>query len=70
MKTGVLRANVYDPVINHAYADFAEHYHTHIDPCRSSSPKDKGKVERDVQTVWELFRKLLARDAKTRRTFG
>lgn len=60
LKTGVLRANVYDPVINRAYADFAEHYRTHIDPCRSASPKDKGKVERDVQTVRELFRGLLA----------
>jgi len=28
-------------VFNRAYADFAEHYHTHIDPCRSASPKDK-----------------------------
>jgi len=56
LKTGILKANIYDPVYNRTYADFAEHYRTHIDPCRTASPKDKGKVERDVQTVRELYR--------------
>ncbi|MDW7680098.1 MAG: hypothetical protein SCK70_06010 [bacterium] len=37
----------------------AEHYCCFIDPCRVSHPKDKGKVERDVQTVRQQFRKLL-----------
>jgi transposase len=60
LKTGILKSHIYDPVYNRAYADFAEHYHTHIDPCRSAAPKDKGKVERDVQTVRELFRMLIA----------
>jgi transposase len=59
LKTGVLKANIYDPILNRAYADFAEYYHTHIDTCRTASPKDKGKVERDVQTVRELFRMLV-----------
>lgn len=38
----------------------AHHYGCFIDPCRVASPKDKGKVERDVQTIREQFRKLLA----------
>jgi hypothetical protein len=38
----------------------AEHYHTFIDPARVASPKDKGKVERDVQTVREFYRKTIA----------
>jgi transposase len=59
LKTGVLKPNIYDPLLNRAYADFAEYYHTHIDPCRAASPGDKGKVERDVQTVRELFRMLV-----------
>lgn len=60
LKTGILKSNIYDPVYNRAYADFADHHHTHIDPCRSASPKDKGKVERDVQTVRELYRMFVA----------
>jgi hypothetical protein len=60
LKTGILKPNIYDPLFNRAYADFAEYYHTHIDPCRAASPRDKGKVERDVQTVRELFRMLVS----------
>jgi hypothetical protein len=59
LKTGILKPNIYDPVFNRAYADFAEHYHTHIDPCRVASPQDKGKAERDVQTARELYRMLV-----------
>ena len=59
LKTGVLKPHIYDPVLNRSYADFADHYHTHIDPCRTASPTDKGKVERDVQTVRELYRMLV-----------
>ncbi|MEO8167534.1 MAG: IS21 family transposase [bacterium] len=60
LKTGVLKPDIYDPTLNRAYAELAEHYHTFIDPGRIASPKDKGKVERDVQTVREFYRKTLA----------
>ena len=60
LKDAVLKPDVYDPIFNRAYADLAEHYGTFIDTCRIASPRDKGKVERDVPTVRELFRKLLA----------
>lgn len=60
LKSGVVKPDLYDPKINRAYADMAEHYHTFVDPARVASPKDKGKVERDVQTVREFFRKTLA----------
>jgi transposase len=60
LKSGVLRPDLYDPTLNRAYAEMAEHYHTFIDPSRVASPKDKGKVERDVQTVREFFRKTIA----------
>jgi hypothetical protein len=59
LKTGILKPNIYDPVYNRAYADFAEYHHTYIDPCRVASPQDKGKIERDVQTVRELYRMLV-----------
>jgi len=60
LKSGVLRPDLYDPTLNRAYAEMAEHYHTFIDPGRVASPKDKGKVERDIQTVREFFRKTIA----------
>ena len=31
-----------------------------LEPCRVASPKDKGKVERDVQTIREEFKKIQA----------
>jgi len=60
LKSGVLHPDLYDPTFNRTYAEMAEHYHTFIDPARVASPKDKGKVERDVQTVREFYRKTLA----------
>ena len=60
LKNGVLKPDIYDPIFNRAYADLAEYYRTFIDPCRIASPQDKGKVERDVQTVREFFRKMRA----------
>src|SRR4030042_5306885 len=60
LKSGVITPDLYDPRLNRAYREMAEHYNCFIDPCRVASPKDKGKVERDVQTVREQFRKLAA----------
>jgi transposase len=60
LKTGILKPSLYDPTLNRSYRELAEHYHCFIDPCRVARPKDKGKVERDVQTVREQFRKILA----------
>lgn len=60
LKAGVIKPDLYDPKLNRAYDEMANHYGCFIDPCRVARPKDKGKVERDVQTVREQFRKLLA----------
>ncbi len=62
LKTGVIKASLYDPLINRAYRELAEHYGFFVHPCRVRSPKDKGKVERDVQTIREQFKKFLALD--------
>jgi hypothetical protein len=48
LKTGVLRADIYDPQINRAFAEMAEHYGVLVDPCRQGRPKDKPRVERAV----------------------
>jgi hypothetical protein len=60
LKSGVIKPDLYDPRLNRCYREMAEHYHCFIDPCRVRHPKDKGKVERDVQTVRNQFRKMLA----------
>jgi transposase len=60
LTSGIIKADLYDPRLNHSYQEMAEHYGVFIDPCRVRHPKDKGKVERDVQTVREQYRKMQA----------
>jgi len=45
----VIRADLYDPLLNRAYAEMAEHYGCLIDPARAAKPKDKPRVERVMQ---------------------
>ncbi len=56
LKTGVTKPNYYEPGINLAYQDLAEHYHFAVLPARVRRPRDKGKVENGVQNVerWVL----------------
>lgn len=58
LKAGVIQAHIYDPQLNRSYAEFAEHYGTFINPCIKGHAKGKPKVERQVQEVRELFRRL------------
>ena len=51
LKSGVKRANYYEPELNVSYADFAEHYGVAIIPTRVRKPKDKAKVEVGVKIV-------------------
>lgn len=60
LKSGIIKPDLYDPRINRSYSELSEHYGFFIDPCRVASPQDKGIVERDVQTIREEFRKMLA----------
>ncbi|MDZ7772217.1 MAG: hypothetical protein U5K31_05680 [Balneolaceae bacterium] len=43
LKSGVLKADLYDPVLNPLYRHMAEHYGCFIDPAGPGKPKDKGK---------------------------
>jgi transposase len=58
LKSGVIKACLYDPEINRTYADMAAHYGTAILPARPRKPRDKAKVEVAVQVVerWILAR--------------
>ena len=52
LKSGVTKANRYEPEINPLYHDFARHYSTAIVPARPRSPKDKAMVENAVKIVY------------------
>jgi hypothetical protein len=58
----VIKPDLYNPLINRAYAELAEYYECFLNPCRVAEPKDKPIVERDVQTVREEFKKRKAID--------
>ena len=49
LRTGVDRPDLYDPKINRAYGELAEHYGCLVDPARAFKPKDKARVERSMQ---------------------
>ena len=49
LKAGVLRACLYEPIINPLYQSFAEHCGFIPDPCIPRKPEHKGRVERDVR---------------------
>ena len=51
LKTGVIKADIYDPLLNRSYAGLAEHYGCLIDPARALKPKDKPHVERQMPYV-------------------
>ena len=55
LKTGVVRADLYDPLINKAFGEFAAHYGTLVDPARSGKPRDKGQIERPVPYARDSF---------------
>jgi transposase len=48
LKSGVVKANRYEPQLNPLYAKLAEHYKTAIIPARVREPKDKAPVESAV----------------------
>ncbi len=48
LKTGVIKPDLYDPKLNRAYAEMAEHHGILIDPARA---KDKPRVERQMPYV-------------------
>jgi len=60
LKSGVAKPDLWDPQINRALAECAEHYGFFVDPCRVGRSTDKGKVERLVPSARELFRMLKA----------
>jgi transposase len=48
LREGVLKPDIYDPVINPLYRDMLAHYKAVATPCRIKDPDRKGKVESSV----------------------
>jgi len=58
LKSGVHKADFYDPVLNRTYGEMAAHYSMAIIPARKRRPRDKAKVEQSVLLAqrWILAR--------------
>ena len=52
LKSAVTKSSKYEPTINEAFADFAEHYGTTVLPARVYKPRDKSLVEGMVKIVY------------------
>lgn len=48
LKEGVLRPDIYDPLINPLYRDVLKHYGVEALPCQVADPDRKGKVESGI----------------------
>ncbi len=51
LKSGITKACFYEPEVNRTYADLAAHYGTAVIPARPYKPRDKAKVEVNVQVA-------------------
>ncbi|MFU8844676.1 MAG: IS21 family transposase [Bacteroidales bacterium] len=59
LKSAIIKANKYEPGINQALEDFANHYGMAVIPTRSKKPKDKALVENQVKLIYNrVYAKL------------
>lgn len=59
LKSAVIKASRYEPAVNRALEDFANHYSTTVIPTRTYKPKDKALVENQVKLIYtRIFAKL------------
>lgn len=52
LKSAIIKADRYEPQINRALEDFANHYNITVIPARPCKPKDKALVENQVRLVY------------------
>lgn len=52
LKSAIIRASRYEPEVNRALEDFANHYGMTILPTRTYKPKDKALVENQVKLIY------------------
>lgn len=59
LKSAIIRASPYEPDVNHAMDDFANHYGTTVVPARARKPRDKALVENQVKVIYtRVYAKL------------
>lgn len=59
LKSAVIKASAYEPDINRALEDFANHYGTSVTPARPRKPQDKSLVENQVKLIYSrVYAKL------------
>lgn len=59
LKAAVIKADKYEPDINHVLEDFANHYGCVVTPARVRKPKDKALVESSVNRIYQrVYAKL------------
>ena len=59
LKSAVIKANPYEPELNRALEDFANHYGTSVTPARPRKPQDKSLVENQVKLIYNrVYAKL------------
>lgn len=52
LKAAVIKADKYEPAINKALEDMGNHYGFVVVPCQPAKPKQKSKVENQVQIIY------------------
>jgi len=63
LKSGVIKADIYEPELNLLFADFAEYYRCAIVPARAGKPKDKAHVENAVKIIYTRVFAALRKEA-------
>jgi transposase len=59
LKAAIIKASNYEPDVNIALEDFANHYGTTVIPARPRKPKDKALVENQVKLIYtRVYAKL------------
>jgi len=59
LKSAITKANKYEPGVNQALEDFANHYGIAVIPARPKKPKDKALVENQVRLIYSrVYAKL------------
>lgn len=53
LKSAVVKASRYEPSLNRALEDFANHYRTTVLPARVAKPRDKALVENQVRLIYQ-----------------
>ncbi|MGH9189808.1 MAG: IS21 family transposase, partial [Acidimicrobiales bacterium] len=51
----MIKPDLYDPLINKAFGEFAAHYSCLVDPARKLKPRDKATVGRHVPYARDSF---------------